>query len=160
MTPFVRRLVAGACASLLAACSSDELETAATQVTDSAGVTLVTSHAPGWSDGEEWKIDPRPSTQIGLRDVEPEQFLRIRRVRVRSDRSVAVLDGSSSELRVFDSSGAVLMILAGEGDGPGELRGPRELYVVSGDTMLVWTTVPGLLGSIAMGDSWIGSLWR
>ena len=130
------RLTAALCIAA-GACSSDH-PASRSIVVDSAGARITVSLGGSWTPEEAWTVDPEPIVRLGLRDTEAEHFLGVQRVRVRSDGSVVVLDGSSAEVRIFDRTGALTAVLGGDGDGPGELRAPRELHVVQADTILVW----------------------
>ena len=105
---------------------------------DSAGVVIVRNHSALWAEGDEWIVESTPTVSLGADDSEAGPFFRVTRVRVRGDGGLVVLDGGDSELRFFDPLGRPTGVSAGEGDGPGELRGPRELYLLPGDTLLVW----------------------
>jgi hypothetical protein len=141
--PDLPRLVAIMLAAVLVGCqSSDQSDELQFESRDSAGINIVTSHGPSWSEGEAWHIEPEPTTQIGLGSDDAQHFLNVQQVRLRSDGSVLVLDGSS-ELRVFRPDGSTIGILARPGDGPGELVQPLDLYVLPGDTILVWDRRPG-----------------
>lgn len=59
-------------------------------------------------------------------------------VAVLGPESFAVLDRGSNEVRAYDSSGALLWKVGGEGDGPGEFRSASRLSLLEGDRFLVW----------------------
>jgi hypothetical protein len=53
------------------------------------------------------------------------------------DRRIAVIDGGSSEIRLFDADGRFLTAFGGEGDGPGRFNLPRGLWQHH-DSLIVW----------------------
>lgn len=57
---------------------------------------------------------------------------------VLSDGRIAVSDGLSREVRLFDRSGTFLRAIGREGDGPGEFRALREVAALPGDRILAW----------------------
>lgn len=127
----------------LVACTEEAPPPAVTfEVTDSAGISIVTSHEASWSSEEAWTVSSDASLALGAGDDEVEHFFGIIRVRLRSDGGVAVLDGGAAEVRVFDRAGTAVMMLGGDGDGPGELRGPRELHLLPDDGVVVWDNRP------------------
>lgn len=64
-------------------------------------------------------------------------FGRIQDVTRLSDGSIAVVDGSSREVRMFDEAGAHLRSIGGRGEGPGEFTDPWLFWVLPGDTLWV-----------------------
>ena len=56
-----------------------------------------------------------------------------------------VLDAQLSQVHVYDQDGVHLRTLFGEGDGPGEVRGPRDLVLMADGRVGVVQEVPGKL---------------
>ena len=54
--------------------------------------------------------------------------------------NIFVLDGFAQEIHVFDSEGAQLRTMGGQGEGPGEFRMAQALAMGPGDTL--WVTDP------------------
>lgn len=103
-------------------------------VTDSAGIEIVTSDP--WTAEARCAIGDGPVLSIGAREGDaPDIFFQVRHAARLSDGSVAVVDGSSREVRVFSETGAHLVSMGGRGEGPGEFRGPWLLWVLPGDTL-------------------------
>jgi len=110
--------------------------TGAPAVRDSAGVRIVdhTGEAAEWSLGA-------PTLDLGEAEREgPEQFYRVAGATLLRDGSVlAVADGGSGEIRLFDAaSGVHLETWGGRGEGPGEFMAPGRLQRLSGDSLAVW----------------------
>jgi len=86
--------------------------------TDSAGITLVT-----WA-GEDralaWTLEPRYT--LGGRETGAESFYQVYAGVVGADArgNLHVLDGGAHRIVVFDSTGAFVRQMGGEGGGPGE----------------------------------------
>ena len=131
-----------AAATFLAACGDDApADRSSTMVTDSAGVEIVTSDP--WSAEAPCTLGDEPALSIGTADGDaPHMFFQVRHAARLSDGSVAVVDGSSREVRVFDETGAHLVSMGGRGEGPGEFRGPWLLWVLPGDTLWVGDYLP------------------
>lgn len=128
---------------LTTACQGGGPSGPAFQVTDSAGVTVVTSTRPLWEDGESWVLSSEPEVVIGLRAGD-ERYLLTETVGLRrlSDGRIAILDAGSRQVRVYDGTGRHLLDLGRDGDGPGEFRTPQFLGVFS-DTLFVFEYVGG-----------------
>lgn len=73
---------------------------------DSLGVAIVESHAPAWGVGPSWQLDTSPRLSLGRDDGEPaELFHRLVATVRQPNGDVAVMDGATQELRLFDSAG-------------------------------------------------------
>ena len=69
----------------------------------------------------------------------------ITRVRADAEGNLYVLDGQLSQAHVYDRDGNRLRSLFGEGDGPGEIRGPRDLVLLGDGRVGAVQEVPGRL---------------
>ena len=61
-----------------------------------------------------------------------------------SDGRIAIANAGTSEIRIFGSSGELVTVTGGEGQGPGELRNMWDMIRLPGDTFLVMSWSPGL----------------
>jgi len=114
-------------------------------VTDSAGVTIARSSLPLWSEGEEWTIPPEPEVTIGEADGEEGYILdEVMDVKRFGDGRIAVLDGGSSRVRVYDPAGLHLFDVGGPGEGPSELSRAHFL-ALRRDTIVVYEYMPPTL---------------
>ena len=59
-----------------------------------------------------------------------------------SDGSVAVVDRTSAEVRIFDASGRHLRSMGQRGEGPSEFTDPLFMWVTAGDTLWVGNYYP------------------
>ena len=124
-------------AALLLAPMAGAAQTAT--VTDSAGVRIVVNEVPRWGSGGEWSISEEPTVRIGVLDGDPQYLFRIILDVARlADGTIVVLDQGSKELRFYSRAGDWISSLGGDGDGPGEFRGPWRVARFSGDTAIVW----------------------
>lgn len=93
---------------------------------------------------EEWEAGPDPVASIGI--AEGEAAYELHRasdaIRMRDGR-IIVANSGSSELRVFDSTGAYLRSIGREGGGPGEFRGAIRLFPHAGDSLVVYDSGNG-----------------
>lgn len=123
-----------AAALALVACEPD---TQSPAPTDATGVEIVTSN-PFNSDAT-CTADAEPMLSIGdeAGDDESLWFSAIRGMGLLSDGSVAVVDRSSAEVRVFGPDGLHRLSMGRSGEGPGEFRSPWYLWVLPGDTLWV-----------------------
>ena len=107
------------------ACGGDTRQAGAppTIVRDSAGIEIVESTAPRWSDSDAWRIESAPVLDLSASGSGPNhEFFRVRGMRRLSDGSLAVANGGSNEVRLYSADGSHIASLGGEGDGPGEFR--------------------------------------
>ncbi|MEZ4425962.1 MAG: hypothetical protein R3E98_21380 [Gemmatimonadota bacterium] len=108
------------------------------QVRDSAGVEIVTSTAPAWSERETWSVDPAPRLVLGGGSADTgEELWDIRALAVLPGERTAVALGTAGEVRIYDAEGARVLTIGADGDGPGEFRDPRGLALQPPDTLLV-----------------------
>ena len=109
------------------------------------------SRAPAWSDSTAWRVDSAPLYVLGERALDlaasvrattPESaayfFDAVRAADLRDDGGVIVLEGGTSELRGFDSSGVHLWSVGRTGGGPGEFRSPSYLGSYSDGSIALW----------------------
>ena len=138
-----------AVAICVAACGGETGGSASHAVRDSAGIEIVESTAPRWTEAEAWRIADAPEVSIGVADGdEPYLLSDVRGARRLPDGRIAVLDAGSSRVRIYASDGTHLTDIAGPGAGPGELQRPQFLGLVA-DTFVVYEFLPGSL-------SWFG----
>lgn len=126
--------------------------TAGHTVTDSAGIEIVTSTASAWGEGEGWRIASEPAVVIGAVEGDERYLLsNVTAVRRFEDGRIAVLDGGSSRVRIYDAEGRHLADFGGEGDGPAEFQSPQHLRLL-GDTVVVYDALrPALVRFTAEG---------
>lgn len=121
----------------LASCTASSDRAPQVVETDSAGIALVTNLDLAVVD---WNVEPAPTLELGTVDEGgPEQFFRVSAARRLRSGEIAVHDGSR-EVRVFAPDGAFVRSFGGEGDGPGEYRGPGRMFVIPGDSLAIWDT--------------------
>jgi hypothetical protein len=126
-------LVATACAS------PDDAGYSA--VRDSAGITIVESAAPAWTQDGGWRIVEPPELSIGVVDGPPEQQLyRVSGVLRLHDGRILIANAGSFQLRYYDAGGNHLRSVGAEGDGPGEFRGSIRLYRYGADSLVTYDT--------------------
>ena len=94
-----------------------------TIVRDSAGIEIVESTAPRWSDSDAWRVEPEPLLDVDAAGTGPAyEFFLVRGMRRLGDGSLAVANGGSNEVRLYTAEGSHIASLGGERDGPGEFR--------------------------------------
>ena len=124
----------------LAGCAADDGTGApAATVTDSLGVTIVENRALAELPRVEWVIGAEPAVEIGTVDGQEEyQLFRVRDATRLPDGRLAVLNGGSYEIRVYDGDGNHQASWGGEGGGPGEFLAPWTMLRWPGDSVAVW----------------------
>ena len=127
--------------SLLPASCDSAPEIRGTMTTDSAGVKIVTSDP--LNSNATCALSEEPMLTIGEEgDDESLWFSQVGGTGRLSDGSIAVIDGASSELRLFAEDGRHLWTAGGSGEGPGEFTRAWYLWVLPGDTMWVGNLRP------------------
>ena len=148
-----RVVVAVAAAVALMSCESEsDLDSTSSSAIrrDSAGVSIVESLAPAWARGLEWRLDSVPELVIGSTpdlgqdtgagatlDVDTLPLERIQGLAVLSAGKIAVADGGSLRVMVFDSLGGLVTRFGGRGGGPGEFEEIFSVHVCAADSIVV-----------------------
>lgn len=123
-----------ACVLCLHACSDPRSGPSVT-VRDSAGIPIVEAHWPVWTDTTRWRIDPEPVLDLARRGLgQVYSFSLVRGMGRLSDGSIAVGNTGSNEIRQFTPEGYFVASAGGEGEGPGQFTGMRQLELV-GDSL-------------------------
>ena len=95
---------------------------------DSAGVRVSRTDSISMASLVYAEASEAPILRIGDNEADGATVLfQVKGALVVGDTAVAVLDGSSAEVRVFDLTGRLTQTWAGRGDGPGELRLPTSM---------------------------------
>ena len=118
----------------------DQRDGASAIVSDSAGVEIVESFAPHWTDETRWLLEDQPIVDLGASETDTtQQFTMLRGVHRASDGSIAVFDVGSASIHYFDTRGALVARVGREGRGPGEFprRSGASWFPCGGDTVLV-----------------------
>lgn len=90
---------------------------------DSLGVTIVESVAPSWGARDAWRIEVQPVLDLAeAGSSEMHTFFRVRDVLRAGSGHLAVADGASQQVRVYDATGRFVRAFGGPGEGPGEFR--------------------------------------
>ncbi len=127
--------------SLLPVSCDSAPEIRGTMTTDSAGIQIVTSDPS--NSAAACTLSEEPMLTIGEEgDDENLWFSQVGGTGLLSDGSIAVIDGASSELRLFAEDGRHLWSAGGSGEGPGEFTRAWYLWVLPGDTMWVGNLRP------------------
>lgn len=133
---------------VIASCSNEQTCT----VEEIDGVRHVHNLVPLW--GDEQKIRLEHVQTIGGIDAEDEnfQFYSIRGAVKDSKGNIFVLDAGNHRVQKFDKNGNFLLSFGQKGQGPGEFNMPRNILILSDDTIFVndmrkwhWFTADGNL---------------
>ncbi len=90
---------------------------------DSLGVTIVESVAPLWDARDAWRIEEEPILDLAeTGSGEMHTFFRVRDVLRAGSGDLAVADGASQQIRIYDATGRFARAFGGPGEGPGEFR--------------------------------------
>lgn len=147
--PIPRWLAFLSLAAFVAACAPASDNGPDFAVRDSAGVEIVESNVAAWGEEARWSVDSTPILVIGQEEGEDAHMLSIVRGALRfDDDSIVIADGSTRQLRLFDSNGQFLRAAGRRGPGPGEFRtleriarcGRDEVWVDAGNRVSIWGT--------------------
>lgn len=111
---------------LLAACGGGGTAAPRADVTDSAGIAIVTSAAP------DSMVEPVRAWMIGGGEDSP--LLEVTDLAVRADGTVLVANNGTSEVLAIDPTGTIAWRFGRRGAGPGEFRGTLSLAAIGDST--------------------------
>jgi hypothetical protein len=126
------------------------------QTRDSAGVQIVESHEPAWTAAEQLRLAAQPSLVIGTRPEKEYTLSRVHGAARLADGRIIIADGSTLQLKVFDSSGTYLTAFGGPGNGPGEFSRMSGFARKAGDTLVVFGEIRDVTFMNGAGEF----LWR
>ncbi len=150
-TPVHRKLALSLLAVAFASCES--APSSPVIAVDSAGVRVVVSD-PSASDAT-CAVGEEPLLVVGDREDDPAHlFGRVVGAARLSDGSVAVVDPTVNQVRVFDDTGEHLRSLGRLGDGPGEFKNAWLAWVRPGDTLWVGDHRPWRYNVFAADGVW------
>jgi hypothetical protein len=109
-----------------------------TGVRDSAGVRIVESTSPRWTENDSWQVNREPVVDIGAANDDSAPVLaRVGGIVPLAAGQVAVVNGSDRQVLVFDSTGQLVRRVGRRGEGPGELSRPTDAMLCGADSLLV-----------------------
>lgn len=100
-------------------------------------------------------VGPEARVTIGAAEGDPPYLPHWATARLLPDGRIAVADGGSDEVRVFDASGRHVASWGGEGEGPGELMALTQIAPWPGDSLVAWYS-QGLSRSVFDGSGEFG----
>ena len=106
---------------------------------DSAGVQIVENSGPRWSGGVPWRIAAAPSLEIGAASgAESDQLYGVQDAIRLEDGTIAIADGGTNRIRIYDRSGRHVRDLGGRGGGPGEFGMLGGIGRAGGRSIAAW----------------------
>lgn len=113
-------------------------DTADVEVRDSAGITIVdNAEVPSTMLG--WSVSAAPEVDIGTAEgAEADQLYQVTGATRLSDSRIAVANGGTGELRIYDPAGRHLGSAGGPGGGPGEFQAMTLVGRLPGDSLLLY----------------------
>lgn len=101
------------------------------------GVAACSDRTGSASTASRWTVSPESVVRIGVAEgASYEQLYQVRAAARLEDGTVAVANGGSAEIRLFDRTGRFIRSIGGRGEGPGEFAFLQRLLVLRGDTIL------------------------
>jgi hypothetical protein len=104
---------------------------------DNAGIRITENARPLWSSGEHLTLGARPRLVMGSNADSAYRFRQVRGVMLLSDGRIAVADGASMQLRLFNAQGRFLCASAGKGTSTGQLDNMHWAQRLRGDTIAI-----------------------
>lgn len=133
-------------------------QTVQTVTRDSAGISIVENSGEIPADVGGWTIAEEPSLSIGTFQGDSlYQLFQVQGAMRMADGGIAVANGGSGEIRVYDSEGRFLSSHGRKGEGPGEFQRPALVGVLSGDTLVVVDNQLRRISLVHADDGFLGS---
>lgn len=141
----------------LAACGTEPSASDAIVARDSSGVAIVENDLLRLN--ATCTVDPAPSLSIGVEEGGEEYELdRVFGAARLSDGRIVLVNGSTMQIRYYDSTGTYLRSAGRQGDGPGEFHDPFYLQVMAGDTVYVGDYDPWRFVVFGPDGEWVRTL--
>lgn len=132
----IRSMLVSLALAATACAGGEESDRSSVVVTDSAGITIIDNGV--LADGPDLLADSTPVLEIGVAEGEDAyQLFQITDAKRLSDGTIAVTNGGTRELRIYEADGAHRATAGGPGQGPGEFTYPSSLVILAGDTIQV-----------------------
>ena len=104
-------------------------------IRDSAGVRIVTVDLT--RPAETLRLTARPIVDIGGGATESEQLFRVSDVARLRMGLIAIANGGTGQIKLFDTTGRLVRQAGRKGQGPGEFQSMSGLWTLPGDTIVV-----------------------
>lgn len=123
-------VLAGGALLLTPGCPGDAGGGGKVSTRDSAGISIVENSGPSWPANQGWTVVDSPIVDIGDVDrvVGPVRL---------NDGRIALGNGGTHEVRVYDAKGALLKSSGRTGSGPGEFQNLVGIWAGPGDSIMV-----------------------
>ena len=132
-------LAAAACQADPGGRDAEQADLPVAEIFDSAGIRIVENARPAEGSRLGWRVGPEPTVSIGVVEGEASHmFSGVASAAKLPGGRIVVADGSSRELRMFDSAGTHLVTWGGEGEGPGEFWWLNHVAPWPGDSIVAW----------------------
>jgi hypothetical protein len=120
------------------ACASGDASRDNVTIADSAGIRIVESSAPAWTESTAWRVDPEPRLTIGAVEGDEAYLLHTVMGLTRlSDGTIVAANMGTSDLRFYDAQGRHFRSVGRAGQGPGEFGQIMGMQPIRGDTLMV-----------------------
>lgn len=105
---------------------------------DSLGISVVANSAAAADFPLAWSLSEEPSLVIGSGSDPNHQLFGVEDALRFPDGRIAVADGGSSQIRIYDARGEYVGAWGRDGEGPGEFTGLTNLELWPGDSLMAW----------------------
>lgn len=120
------------------ACARDDAHRDNVTISDSAGIRIVESSAPAWTESSAWRVEPEPIVSIGVVEGEEAYLLHTVMGLTRLDDGVIIAANmGTSDLRFYDAQGNHIRSVGRAGQGPGEFGQIMGMDRIRGDTLMI-----------------------
>lgn len=125
---------------MVAACTGPPIDSGGQEplIRDSAAIQIVENTEPVLQSASKWTVADSPTVQIGGLDQPRQSLFQVRGALRLPNGQIVVANAGSQQLLFFDSRGAAVRAVGGDGEGPGEFKGLDWLALMGTDSLVAY----------------------
>jgi hypothetical protein len=124
--------------AVTASCSADPSNRGNFTTRDSAGIIILTNQSPSLGGPNAWALTDRPDLVIGGENDPTQQLHRVRAAARLESGGLAIANGGTSQVLMYDANGELVRTFGRKGSGPGEFSSLDAIWRIRADSILAW----------------------